>query len=57
MAQQVKKPASDREDVVSIPSLPWWVKDPVLPQAAVQVTDAAWIWHRYGCGLGWQLHL
>ena len=35
---------------------PWprseWVKDPALPQAAVQVTDAAQILCCCGCGVG-----
>ena len=33
VAQQVKNPTSIHEDVGSILGLPWWVKDPVLPQA------------------------
>ena len=31
------------EDVGLIPGLTWWLKDPVLPQAAAQVADAALI--------------
>ena len=40
------------EDVGSIPGLPWWVTDPELPQAAVEVADVAqdpvwlWLWYR-----------
>ena len=34
-----------------------WVKDSVLPQASVYITDAAWIWHCCGCGKGQQLQL
>ena len=38
-----------------IPYLTQWVKDPALPQAVVQVADAAYIWHC--CGLSQQLQL
>ena len=62
MVQGVKNPTSIHEDTCSIPGLTHWVKDPEMPQAAVQVLDAAWIWqcliwHCHGCGLGWQLQL
>ena len=52
MAQEVKNPTSIHEDEGSIPGLTQWIKDLVLPQAAAQVTDATWIWHRCGCGVG-----
>ena len=48
---------STHEVVDSIPCLDQWVKDPMLPQAAVQVTDVAWILHSYGCSTGQQLQL
>ena len=57
VAQQVKNPMSILEDVGSIPGLTQWVKDVVLPQAAVQVADAAQIPPCYGCDVGQQLQL
>ena len=41
----------------SIPGLIQWVKDPALPQTAVQVADAAQIWDCCDCGAGQQLQL
>ena len=57
VAQQVMSPTSIHVNVGSIPGLTQWVKDPVLPRAAVQVTDAAQIPCCCGYGIGWQLWL
>ena len=55
VAQWVMNPPSILEDASSFPDLAHWVKDLVLLQATVQVTNAAWIPHCCGCGRGWQL--
>ena len=57
MAQRVTNPTSIHENTGSIPDLAQRVKDLALPQAAVQVPDAAQIWRGCGCGVGWQLQL
>ena len=51
----VMNPTSIREDMGSVPGLPQWTKDTVLPGATVQVTDAAQILCCCGCGIGQQL--
>ena len=43
------------EDAGSIPGMTKWVKHLALPEAAVQVTDAAQIWSCCACGVGLQL--
>ena len=57
MAQQAKNPTSIHENVSSIPGPAQWIKNPVLPWAAVQVADAAQIPRCCVCGVGQQLQL
>ena len=48
---------SNHEVLSLIPGLTQWVRDPVLPRAVVQVTDAAQILCCCGFGVGQQLQL
>ena len=57
VAQWVKNMTGIHEDAGLIPGLTQWLKDPVFPQALVEVEDAAWIWHCCGCGTDQQLHV
>ena len=47
----------NEEVLGSIPGLTQQAKDPALPLAVVQITDAARIRCCCGCGVGWQLQL
>ena len=57
VAQCLVNQTSIHEDVGLIPGLAHWVEDLAFLQAAVQVTDVAWIWCCCGCGVGLQLQL
>ena len=57
MAQWLMYPTRNHEVVGLIPGLAQCAKDPVLPQTAVWVEDAARILHCCGCGVGQQLQL
>ena len=52
VAQWVRTWHSVCEDAHLSPGLVQWVKDPALPQAVVEVADAAQIWCCCDCGVG-----
>ena len=56
MAQQVKNPSGIHEDAGLIPGLTSGLRIQCCHKLQGRWTDAAWIWHCCGCGVGQQLH-